>query len=95
MKLSEVIELLNEDRLRDTRLRIRSWQDQREEATKRVAKAVRGEILMTEKAKLLEKNPDIDELEAQKLAAKSAKTNTRFLKNILGIIEGVIKKELR
>lgn len=95
MKLDEAIELLNEDRLRDTRLRIRSWQDQREEATKRIAKAVRGEILMTEKAKLLEKNPDIDELEAQKMAAKNAKTNTKFLKNILAIIEGSIKRELR
>ena len=95
MKLDEAIKLLEVDRLRDTRLRIKSWQDQRVEATRRLGEIIRGEVIATERAKVLEKNPELDELEVQKLAVKNSKSNVKIVKNLMATIAGEVSRRIR
>ena len=97
MKFNEAIQLLEvgSDRVQKKGKIVRELQVKREALGKRFAQVVQREIIMSEQLNILRDNPEIDELELQKRAAKSAKSNKRILDNILAITGDEVKKTLR
>ena len=95
MKLNEAIELLEARGAEAAKQVVDRLNKENLQKIRVLGHSMWLQMVHTEKLKVFQANPDMDELEASKQAAKKAKANSTFRKNfvkgVAGDIEAILK----